>query len=375
MDKVNVSLHNSNRDATIDIIKGFAIVAVVLLHINFSFPKIGFFNSYSIFGGLWHVAVFFVVSGWFLKDNRLLNFKTFAKGKIIHLYLKAMYVYIPFVLLHNVFLNNDWLYGDVNYHHGILSDYTFVQTLYHVGCQFLFTQREPFSGAMWFVDSLFFGLIFYSLITIMVFKYLNTRSDNDKRIVRFIICFCLAFMSAALRDVCGLNIPKISNTLSALVLICVGQFLGQMKLKFDNLLLLLVAFVIFIQYTVLTPSVALNGNQYKDVVYLIVSSVSALYILGTTSKKLVQSRWGGIIEHIGKESFWVMGFHMVGFHVFTTLLSFFGIEFEHHFTTPNIGTNVFLLFGYLTFGVGIPLIIRFIFSKKTILLYGKKCNK
>lgn len=84
---------------------------------------------------------------------------------------------------------------------------------------------------------------------------------------------------------------------------------------------------------------------------------------------------GGIIEHIGKESFWVMGFHMVGFHVFTTLLSFFGIEFEHHFTTPNIGTNVFLLFGYLTFGVGIPLIIRFIFSKKTILLYGKKCNK
>ena len=100
-------------------------------------------------------------------------------------------------------------------------------------------------------------------------------------------------MSAALRDVCGLNIPKISNTLSALVLICVGQFLGQMKLKFDNLLLLLVAFVIFIQYTVLTPSVALNGNQYKDVVYLIVSSVSALYILGTTSKKLVQSRWGG----------------------------------------------------------------------------------
>lgn len=293
MDKVNVSLHNSNRDATIDIIKGFAIVAVVLLHINFSFPKIGFINSYSIFGGLWHVAVFFVVSGWFLKDNRLLNFKTFAKGKIIHLYLKAMYVYIPFVLLHNVFLNNDWLYGDVNYHHGILSDYTFVQTLYHVGCQFLFTQREPFSGAMWFVDSLFFGLIFYSLITIMVFKYLNTRSDNDKRIVRFIICFCLAFMSAALRDVCGLNIPKISNTLSALVLICVGQFLGQMKLKFDNLLLLLVAFVIFIQYTVLTPSVALNGNQYKDVVYLIVSSVSALYILGTTSKKLVQSRWGG----------------------------------------------------------------------------------
>lgn len=372
MDKVNVSLHNSNRDATIDIIKGFAIVAVVLLHINFSFPKIGFFNSYSIFGGLWHVAVFFVVSGWFLKDNRLLNFKTFAKGKVINLYFKAMYVYIPLVLLHNFFLEIGCLYDDINYNHGLLSDYTFVQTLYHVGYQFLFTQREPFSGAMWFVDSLFFGLIFYSLITIMVFKYFNTRSNDDKRIVRFIICFCLAFMSAALRDVCGLNIPKISNTLSALVLICVGQFLGQMKLKFDNLLLLLVAFVIFIQYTVLTPSVALNGNKYKDVVFLIVSSVSALYVIGGISKKLSHTYSGRVIEYIGKESFWIMGFHMVGFHIFTLILTLFGLKFEHHFTTPQIGYNVFLLLGYVFCGVGVPLLIRYICYNKIYTTFLKK---
>jgi len=163
MDTINQLVSTKQRDTTIDIIKGFAMIAVVLLHINFLFPKWTIVNTSSILGGLWHVALFFVVSGWFLKDSRLLDFKTFTKGKIINLYLKAMYVYIPLVLLHNVFLKVGWLYDDVAYRHGFLSVFSFSQILSHIGLQFLFTQREPFAGAMWFVDSLFLGLIIYSL--------------------------------------------------------------------------------------------------------------------------------------------------------------------------------------------------------------------
>lgn len=286
MDTVSQINSLKHRDSTIDMIKGFAMIAVVLLHINFAFPRNGVLNTNSLFGGLWHVAVFFVVSGWFLKDSKLLSFKSFAKGKITGLYLKAMYVYIPFVLLHNIFFKIGWLYGDVYYHHGILGDFTFFQMLSHIGFQFLFTQREPFSGAMWFVDSLFLGLLLYSMITICVSKLFRNYNDIVKNTIRFAICFSLAFMSAALRDVFEINIPKFSNTLSAVVLMCVGQMLGRVKMKFDNNLLLLMTVLVFFQYTVLTPSVALNTNQYKDVVFLIVSSVSALYVFGYISKKI-----------------------------------------------------------------------------------------
>jgi len=55
---------------------------------------------------------------------------------------------------------------------------------------------------------------------------------------------------------------------------------------------------------------------------------------------------------------------MVGFHAFTSFLSLFGIEYESHFTTPNIGTNLLLLFGYLLFGVSIPLSIRYLCYNK-----------
>lgn len=372
MDTANQINSLKQRDSTIDIIKGFAMIAVVLLHINFTFPRIGILNTNSLFGGLWHVAVFFVVSGWFLKDCKLLSFKSFAKGKVINLYLKAMYVYIPLVLLHNAFFKIGWLYGDINYHHGFLGGFTFPQILSHICFQFFFTQREPFSGAMWFVDSLFLGLLLYSLITICVSKLFGSSNDVAKNVIRFAVCFSLAFMSAALRDIFEINIPKVSNTLSAVVLMCVGQMLGRLKLKFDNGFLLLMTALIFFQYTVLTPSVALNTNQYKDVVFLIVSSVSALYVLGYISKKITNTVSGGVIKHIGKESFWVMGFHMLGFHVFTAILGFFGIEFEHHFTTPEIGNNVFLLIGYLFFGIVIPLMIRFICYNKIYCFICKK---
>lgn len=59
MDTANQINSLKQRDSTIDIIKGFAMIAVVLLHINFAFPKIGILNTNSLFGGLWHVAVFF----------------------------------------------------------------------------------------------------------------------------------------------------------------------------------------------------------------------------------------------------------------------------------------------------------------------------
>lgn len=346
------------RNTTVDIIKGFAIIAVVLLHINFNFPKWHLLNIDSICGSLWHVAVFFVVSGWFLKDSRLLNFKTFTRGKVVNLYVKALYVYIPLVLLHNVFLKLGWLFGNFKYRHGTMEEYSIVQTIYHIICQFLFTKREPFSGAMWFVDSLFLGLLMYSVVTIFVSKCFKACTEKEKVFIRFVICFMLAFVSAAMRDTFGINIPKVSNTLSAIVLICTGHFLGQHKIDFDNKLLFLFALGVFFQYTVLAPNINLGENQYKDVVSLIVSSVSALYVFGFIGKNIAQTLLGGLIEHIGKESFWIMGFHMVGFHVFTSVLALFGVEFSAHFTTPDIGNNVFLLLGYLLFGVGIPLVIK-----------------
>ena len=120
--------------------------------------------------------------------------------------------------------------------------------------------------------------------------------------------------------------------------------------------------IIFYQYNLFDGGMALNSNRFHDMVHLVVCSWSAMYILAFIGKKIQRSSAGKIIAYIGKESFWIMGLHMIGFHVFSTFLNFFGMEFEHHFTTPNIDTNITLLIGYLFFGIGIPLLIKLTFK-------------
>lgn len=117
---------------------------------------------------------------------------------------------------------------------------------------------------------------------------------------------------------------------------------------------------------------ALNSNRFHDMVHLVVCSWSAMYILAFIGKKIQRGSAGKLIAYIGKESFWIMGLHMVGFHIFTTILNLCGIAFEHHFTTPNLGNNVILLIGYLILGIGFPILVRMIFIKINYLSFGKR---
>lgn len=209
------------RENYVDIIKGFAIIAVVLLHINFSFTNNDVINVYGLLGGQWHVAVFFLVSGFFLKEEKLKHPWQFMKPKVKNLYLKALWIYIPLVLLHNVFLKWRWLYPDVVYNNRYLHVFSGVDYVTHLASQFLFFWREPFSGAMWYVDSLLLALTVYSVGTWFSTK-LTMSEPLQKKIVGFgIVLF--ATMSGIATNHFGITISKFSNVFTGLLLIFVGK--------------------------------------------------------------------------------------------------------------------------------------------------------
>lgn len=353
------------RDLTIDIIKGVAITAVVLLHINYSFPEWTLLKIRSAFGGVWHVAVFFIVGGWFFKDEKIANIRAFVIGKVKGLYLKSLLVYIPLVFFHNTFFSIKWLFPDIEYNHKFLdSYYSAGDVLVHSLKQIVFLNREPFAGAMWFVDSLFWGILLYGFITFFVLKICD--KPRQAFYIKGVIFLLMTIISSIARDKYSIEIPKVSNTCSILVLLFVGQYLGQKKINFDNKIVLVASCLIFWQYDVLHRPMALNHNNYSDVVFLVVAPLSALYIIGFCGKKIQGDIVGRLFSYVGKESFWIMGLHMIGFHVFTTILETLGWNFEPHFTTPVL-SNVFLVLGYLLFGVCVPLILvaslRFVLFK------------
>lgn len=163
-------MKSEHRTAYVDIAKGIAILAVVLLHVDFVYPKLSFINISAMLGWYWHVPVFFLIGGFFLKEERLLQPVSFIKGKFKSLYLLALYIYLPATLLHNVLFQLGWYSPDVVYGGKIIAEWDVKE--YGIGIikTLLCAGREPIMGAMWFVYALLFALCGYSIICFIVNK-------------------------------------------------------------------------------------------------------------------------------------------------------------------------------------------------------------
>ena len=88
---------NDARTDLIDTIRGFCIIAVILLHINIREPFINsdigkhlpkFLNNIIFYSGYYAVIIFFVISGFLITSNAIKRFKDLK-----HLNIKNFYVY------------------------------------------------------------------------------------------------------------------------------------------------------------------------------------------------------------------------------------------------------------------------------------------
>ena len=67
---------NGNRSLSVDITKGVAIIAIVLGHISFLYSANSLVDSSALVYSLWHVPVFFIVAGFFIKEEQLVRKNT-----------------------------------------------------------------------------------------------------------------------------------------------------------------------------------------------------------------------------------------------------------------------------------------------------------
>lgn len=207
----------------VDFIKGAAIIAVVFGHIlcfnGFQLFPVKWFFAYT-----WHVGVFFIVGGFFLKDVDGSNIVSFLKKKAKQLYLLALYFYLPAVLLHNVLLHIGWyetanpIQGKVMTLWGI-GDFV-KQTILTICC----AGREPIVGAMWFVYALFFAMIGYSCISLIISRVNREGGKNNQQYL-LLTFFVLAVVSGILSNKYGITIRRCSNVFTAMLLIYMGKYM------------------------------------------------------------------------------------------------------------------------------------------------------
>lgn len=85
------------RDATIDIMKGILILLVVMAHAQGPGHRLIY---------LFHMAAFFMISGYLFTDSYEINITQLVKRKIVSLYLPyvaVQYVVSALVSLHTIF--------------------------------------------------------------------------------------------------------------------------------------------------------------------------------------------------------------------------------------------------------------------------------
>lgn len=216
----------------VNIAKGLAMIAVVVGHIGYVMPHYRLLPVMALLTG-WHVPVFFLISGFFIKEERLRQPVTFIKGKTKSLYLKLMYFYIPAVLLHNVFLDIGFYDLDTSYGGKIMSYYDGVTMVKKVAETICFAGREPIMGATWFVYVLFLALCGFSISSWVLSKWI--KDERNYEATRLVLFFTLCIISCTLTQMFDFTIRRASNTLTALWLIYCGYMLrNHLKVKFNN---------------------------------------------------------------------------------------------------------------------------------------------
>lgn len=132
------------RDRSIDILKGFGIILMVLGHIGFGDP-------FSQFCASFYMPLFYVISGYLLNDKRSAGRFILKKAKTLMI---PYYVFGSAGMVLSYFLQHD----------------TFMERLYNF---FLFPSATIMSsaGAVWFLMSLFISESIYYLF----FKFLKNK--------------------------------------------------------------------------------------------------------------------------------------------------------------------------------------------------------
>lgn len=219
-----------------------------------------------------------------------------------------------------------------------------------------FAGREPILGAMWFAY-----VLFMAMTGLTVTAYILNRIFLREKVSQFLpfVLLLLCVIACTLTRDLDFNIPRFNNTLTVMWLIYVGYLLkNKARWSFDSPLSFAGAAIVFLHFCMTFPSgMALNGNNFADVITLTVGTVSALYVVCFISKKLQGTWMGDIIRKCGEESFYIMAFHFVGFKLAMTVSRICGYDINVGELMPPTSGNLLLLTWYLACGIIVPILL------------------
>lgn len=337
------------RNRTMDVMKGFGILAVVIGHSG---------SPITNFIYLYHMPLFFFISGYFYKDKYSANLISLIKKRLKSLYKPYLIYSLLFLTLHNLFFklniyNSMFKYGNkiIHPYSGIEFIKSFLQTI-------VFAGREPMTGVFWFFASLFFVNIIFGIISCISLK----AKKNVQGYVRLLIVIIL-FIVGNLLTKRGLNIPRFNNSLVMVFI----YYIGYLYKKYEKYIYINNIYFAFICLIGLVTncfygSIAVNANSYLSPDFLITNTILGvylnLYISNCMVKKGILSKQ---LNYLGQNTIIIMALQFISFKIVILLqIKIYSLPMYYLAKFPTINSYNDWWVLYSVAGIFIPIIIKYL---------------
>ena len=311
---------SKSRNVTFDIAKGLGIILMVLAHAGGPFIK---------FIYLFHMPLFFILSGYFFKESCYLNFqevKTFIKKRLKTLYIPFIACNLVFLILHNFFLDinfytNNPLFekGTEGNSFGLKNYYTIPTTTLKTFYTLILATGEQLGGATWFLKVLFFITIFSCLGCFILKKLI--RNQKIFEISQAAIYTTLLF-SGFILYLKNFNFYAIGTMFSCSAIFYLGILYKkyEFKIKINFPLFLFCFLILLFCHINNTQKFEIGGNYYNTPVWLILASSSGFFFTLYLSKLLEKIKFiQNSLSYIGRHTIAILCLHFLFFKIITYL--------------------------------------------------------
>lgn len=355
----------SVKDPTVSIMKGIAILSVVIGHATTG-------TSMEIFVNQYHLAVFFFVAGYCFNIKHLQNLYAYSWRRFSSLYVPFMKFGCFYLISHNLFYY--WGMEKIPY-----DVYGFIHEIrnFTIGL----TSEDPLMGAMWFCPA----LLIVSLLSAYTLKLQEYIGGGKREYSKVLLLFCLPLVGSFLSK-CGIKSPRcLWEYMQFCGIFFCGHYFRTSKV-FDILRSESIRHSIIVIFILTWVSVILfycgfmaylqatNIVDENVVVVTFVATINAIivYHVSLLLKRIELVK--EILCYIGNHSFSIMGLHFLCFKLVSLLYILYengSSDLLNRFPTIKAGSIWIVL--YVLFGTAIPLLLNVVYSNviKQIAYYKK----
>ena len=300
------------RDPVLDSMRGIGIVLMVLGHSGF--PGTDFIY-------LFHMALFFMLSGWLFSLRG--GLAHFAKRKVLTLWLPFVLANTAFTVLNNLFLKLNILTSDERIldipGNVVTTPTTLKDVIGRTAHWCVFDGGTQLGGAMWFIQALFQISILYAVVEFILQRLLR---GGDTLIPQGLVSSVLLWVGYR----CGLagwNVWGLGIAASCYCLFYLGTVLrrterGNIK-TLHRVILAAAAFVLLVVLGQL-GSVGLAGNGYSGPIFLLAASLAGwVLVRQLAALAALCPKLSAVLGYLGRATMPIVILHFLSFKLVTWL--------------------------------------------------------